>query len=456
MTRKMKLKIFNAKLLLVCGLLVAAQGGYAQKSKSDEKEFNKQMQDLQKQMQDLQKQMQKLKTEKIKQKSDELRKLSKELRIEGLANIDHDNMINLTELAAVNAPRALTLTAPKVYVAPDALRAPKALTYTYNWTNDEKKLAEAIQNGEVKEKSKSYSKSYSVSSGDKLQINNSFGKVTVNTWTKNEIKVDVQMKAYADEEEDAQKLLDKISVADSKENSLVSFKTNIENNRTSESRTFVMGTFFSGGKKHVSKMEVNYTVYMPAKSQLDITNRFGNVVLPDLTGKVNVNLSYGALISQDLNDPAIKVSFGDAKINNVTNGDLYVSYGNLNLGQADNLKAKVSFGGMNVDRLKSAGNITARYGDGVKITELDKNCKNVSVDAQFTKVYLPAKNDYDFDVTTHFGSFNYDNSTVKVVSQTPEEGRHFTSTKTFKGQVNKGNSDKVIIIKSSYATVKLD
>ena len=454
----MNLKIFNAKLLLICGLLVAAQGSFAQKTKKqDEKEYEAQMQKLQEQMRDLQKQMSKLQTEKFKQKSEELRKLSKELSAEALARVDEVNSLSISGLGSLSTTtsRASATTTSKSFKNSDPYKAPKA--YSFSWSGDEKKLEEMVQSGEVKEKSKSYSKSYSVSSGDKLQINNTWGKVTVNTWTKNEVKVDVQMKAYADEEDDAQKLLDKISIADSKENSLVSFKTNVERtSNNSGSNTFVVGTWFSGGKKHVTKMEINYVVYMPAKSQLDITNKFGNVTLPDLSGKVSINLSYGALISQDLNNPDVKVSFGDARIANLINGDVQVSYGNLNLGTADNLKAKVSFGGMNVDRLKTSGDVTARYGDGVKITEFDKNCKNVTIDAQFTKVYLPAKNDYDFDVTTRFGSFNYDNATVKVISQTPEDGRHFTSTKTFKGQVNRGNSDKLITIKSSYATVKLD
>ncbi|WP_295769591.1 hypothetical protein [uncultured Mucilaginibacter sp.] len=452
----MKSKIFNIKLLLICGLLIAAQGGFAQKNKNNaDKEFDKQMGKLQEQMRDLQKQMSKIKAEKIKQKTSELGKLTKELSAEALARLDDSNFANLNGLSRVYTDsKILNITAPRLLLHPDGVKIGQ--TFTYNWTTDEKKLAEMVQSGELKEKSKTYTKSYSANGNDKLLINNSYGKVTVNTWAKNEIKVDVQMKAYADEDEDAQKLLDKISISDSKESSLVSFKTNIERSGSNGTHGFVMGTWLSGGKKHVSKMEVNYTIYMPAKSQLDITNKFGNVVLPDMVGKVNVNLAYGALISQDLNDPAIKVSFGDARINNVTNGNLHVSYGNLNLGMADNLKAKVSFGGMNVDKLKSSGVITARYGDGIKITELDRNCKNINVDAQFTKVYLPTKSDYDFDVTTHFGEFNYDNSTVKVISQTPDNGRHFITTKTFKGQVNKGNSDKVITIKSSYATVKLD
>jgi hypothetical protein len=38
----------------------------------------------------------------------------------------------------------------------------------------------------------------------------------------------------------------------------------------------------------------------------------------------------------------------------------------------------------------------------------------------------------------------------------PEDERGFTPTKTYKGHVGKGNADKVIVIKSSYGSVKFE
>jgi hypothetical protein len=460
----MKSRIFNTKLWVVLGLLTAAQSSFAQKNKSeDEQDFNKQMEKLQSQMRDLQKEMHKLQTKKLREKSIELQNLSKELSSQALAYTNEYNVSGqlkglgtFTAPNVVVTPPAISLNGQHLNRTFGAIKVPTAPSFNFNY--DEKSLQEKVQSGELKEKIKTYSKSYPVNASDKLEINNTYGKVTVNTWTKNEVKVDVQMKVYANEEEYAQKLLDNISITDSKENSVVSFKTNIERNSNGSS-TLVMGTWFSGGKSHTSKMEVNYVVYMPAKNQLDLTNRFGSVILPDLSGKVNLKLSYGTLTSQQLTNPEniIKVSFGDAKITNLTSGDLNVSYGKLLLGTADKLRAKVSFGSMNVEKLKSWGEISARYGDGVTVADLDKSCKNLNVDAQFTKVNLPAKDSYDFDVTTKFGSFDYDDNFVKVISRTPADNdRHYTSTRTFKGQVNKGNADKVITIKSSYASVKFD
>ncbi|WP_345953876.1 hypothetical protein [Mucilaginibacter sp. PAMB04168] len=453
----MKSKIFNAKLLLLCGLFAVAQGSFAQKNKAeDEKEFDKKMEKLQEQMRDLQKEISKMQVQKLKEKSVELQKLSKELSSQALVYTNELNVSGLSKGLGVIVSPNIGIS-PKTFRTPDLSRASTS-TFNYNFNFDDKTLKEKVQSGELKEKSKAYSKSYSVDANDKLEINNTYGKVTVNTWTKNEIKVDVQMKAYANEEEDAQKMLDKITISDSKENSVVSFKTTIERNTTGN-HTFVIGTWFNGGKSHTSKLEVNYVVYMPAKSQLDLTNKFGGVMLPDLSGRVNLKLSYGTLVSQQLTHPEndIKVSFGDAKIASMYSGDVNVSYGKLILGTADKLRAKISFGSMNVDKLKSSGDISARYGDGVTVTTVDKNCKNINVDAQFTKVNLGVKDSYDFDVTTRFGSFDYNDSAVKVISRTPADNdRHFTSTRTFKGQVNKGNSDRVITIKSSYASVKFD
>jgi hypothetical protein len=454
----MKLKIFNVKVLLLCGLVVAAQGSFAQKNKdSDEQEFDKQMQKLQSQMRDLQKQMSKLQVQKLKEKSVELQKLSKELSTRALAHVDNFNISGLDKglgITVVPNLEGLGKIAPQVYTRLEGL---KLSPNVYNFNFDEKSLKEKIQSGEVKEKTKTYSKSYSVDANDKLMINNTYGKVTVNTWGKNEVKVDVQMTAYANEEEDAQKLLDNITIQDSKENSVVSFKTSIASTSFRNSNTNVIGTWFNSGKSYTRKMIINYTVYMPAKSQLDVTNKFGNVILPNLSGKVNIALTSGGLISQELNNPEIRMTYGDAKINTLNNGAINITYGNLNLGTANNIKARVVYGGMNVDKLKSNGDLAAVYGNGINITEVDKNCKVLNVKAMYTKVNLGVKDDYDFDVTTTLGSFDYDKNAVKVISTTPEENsRHYSATRTFRGQVNKGSSDKAITVKSTYTQVKFD
>ncbi|MGZ5255773.1 MAG: hypothetical protein ACXWCT_15300, partial [Flavitalea sp.] len=61
-------------------------------------------------------------------------------------------------------------------------------------------------------KIKSYSKSYALSGSDRVSLSNQFGEMKLNTWDKNEIKVDISITGKSDEEPRAQEILDKISI----------------------------------------------------------------------------------------------------------------------------------------------------------------------------------------------------------------------------------------------------
>ena len=74
-------------------------------------------------------------------------------------------------------------------------------------------------------KQKSYTKSYNVSSGDRITLENQFGEMKLVTWDKNEVKVDVSITGSSDEEARAQQIVDRISIRDEKNSSGVSFKT---------------------------------------------------------------------------------------------------------------------------------------------------------------------------------------------------------------------------------------
>jgi len=476
----MKLKIFNPKLLLLCAILATAQGSFAQKTKSDDKELNQQMSELQRQMSELQKQMNVLQVKTMREKSVEMQKLALELT--GQAKTRSTDMkakaLELQKLSRELSSQALVYTNdynvsglskglginvdPKLFVSPrvnlEGLKGLNNLNLNFN-TSDDKKLQEQIKSGDVVEKVKNYSKSYSVDGNDKLVINNTYGKVTVNTWAKNEFKVDVQIKAYANEEDDAQKMLDNISITDSKENSVISFKTNIERTQNNNGNNF-WGTWFSNGKSNTRKSEINYIIYMPAKSQLQISNRYGATVLPDLQGKLIIDNSYGSLTGKNLSNPAneIKIRYGSANIENLGSSNLTVSYGSLNLGEADKLNADVSYSSAKIGKLTTSATINVRYSGGLQIADVDKNMRNLSVNSSYStvKLGLPENENADIDVTVRYGSFNYGSRSVSLVNQGQDDDRHYTSTKVYKGKLGKGDSNKVITIKSNYGSVRFD
>ena len=297
---------------------------------------------------------------------------------------------------------------------------------------------------------KTYTKSYVVDAATRLDINNRYGKVTVNTWSKNEFKVDVQVKVVADKADVTRKFIDRISINDSKQGQTVFFKTNIDKETLPD---------LFGSKTSSRKIEINYVVYMPAQNGLSITNKYGNVELPDLDGKLVINCSFGDLQAKSLSNPGnqIKVSYGDARIASLKATDLDISYGSLVLGSVDKLNADVKYSSAKIGKISTSGVISIKYGNGLQIGNLDENMKNLLVNSKYSsiKLGLSDNEDADFDVTVHYGSFNYGNHPVNISKQ-PVGDKGWNPTRNFKGHVGKGDLTRMININSSYSSVKFE
>lgn len=179
-------------------------------------------------------------------------------------------------------------------------------------------------------KNKAVNKSYSVSSSDKLKIDNSFGNVEVHTWNKSEIKVDVTVEVSANTEALAQKIIDKINIADTKSGGDISFKTTID------------GINNSKGEK--STMKVNYDISMPASNPLRINNQFGAIILPDFKGEADLSSHFGSLTTGTLsNAKSVNVEFGSANIES-TNGVVEIKYSSATIGKlVGNVKLNLEF-----------------------------------------------------------------------------------------------------------------
>jgi hypothetical protein len=301
---------------------------------------------------------------------------------------------------------------------------------------------------------KNYSKVYPADADDKLVIDNCYGKVTVNTWDKNSFKVDVQVKASARSSDQAKDILDDVNISDAKNGSDVAFRTDIDQAKS------IWKTIFGGGDWSQHSLEVNYTIYMPAKNELVIRNRYGAVSLPDLYGKVTVDCSYGSLRAGSLtNESAIRVKYGNADIGNLGATSIDLSYGNLSLGAAGKIEANVSYSGVNIGKLRETGAFNMRYGGGLKIEDLDKAVSRLAINSTYSSVNIGLSGDENasFDVTVHYGDFNYHDHTVTITDKSPgdnDRGPHLT--KSYKGYLGKGSADKSISINANYGSVQFD
>jgi hypothetical protein len=450
----MELKIFNHRVFALIVSIAISTVAFAQAKpvapqtpdapteRFDDKAFQKQMGDLQKEMAKLQVKMNKLRMDKSTQKLlIASKKFNKEFAIK-FKDFGKDFGKSFGTDFGKNFSGSFS------GMVPDMSNSFKNFNGNIRMNMDSAEYKEKIASGEITEKIKNYSKSYSVDSNDLLQISNSFGKITVNTWNKNEFKVDVQMKFGSDDADAVNDMINGSSIDDSKVGSTISFKTNIYNSENKR-------------RNNHQSIEINYTVYMPAGNPIDINNRFGAVNLPDLSGKAFIKVSYGALTASSLTNAQndVDVRFGDANIANFNSGKIDVAYGKLKAGTVNNIAAEIKFSSISIDRLKGSADVNVKYGDGFRIGTIDKSVKSINVDAQFTKINFDFKQleNFNFDITTRFGNFNYDDERVKVTSKSPsDEERGWSSTKSYKGYVGSSGSSNKIVINASYTGVSFN
>ena len=303
------------------------------------------------------------------------------------------------------------------------------------------------------EKTRMISKTYSVDRNDKLSINNQYGKVSVHVWAKNEIKVDVEVKAFESSESAAQDLLESVKITDLRQNDLISFKT------TFEKTSVNFWSRIKNGKEERRGVQVNYEIYMPAKNALDLNNRYGSTMIEDFSGPVNISSSYGSFSSGKLDNPAndVKVSYGSANMEDYSNGNLTIAYGSLKLVNASKVNASIKYSGAKIAKLTNGGTFDLSYSGGFRIDEVDRNVKNLIINSSYSGVTLGIDEnaDFNFDVTVSYAGFNYNNDKINLANEFSEAGKTkvWSPTKNYKGSMGKG-SDSRIIIKSNYGGVK--
>lgn len=169
---------------------------------------------------------------------------------------------------------------------------------------------------------KNVSQTYAALAGDKLTIDNQFGDVIIKTWNRNEVKVDISVEASSTIKEDAEELFNRIDIQHGKSGNIISFKTKMEDRKDKDRRDH------TGDKgQHSNEMDIHYEVNMPANLALELKNRFGKSLVPDLTGKVDIDEQFGDLNAGRLSNPGkIIVKFGSATIEGLNDATLDLQF----------------------------------------------------------------------------------------------------------------------------------
>ncbi len=218
--------------------------------------------------------------------------------------------------------------------------------------------------------SKTVRKGYKVSQGVNLEISNKYGEIIFNTWEKDSIKIVIHVLAHGKNKDATEKLMSRADFEFSQGNENIVVKTVFDKSKGFFKDLWNDISDYSKSILNKDQLDINYEVYLPSYTNINLTNKFGDVFLDEVSGNVDVSISNGSLKAGHLSASAnLNLSFGDADIKSVKNAKITLKSVDLNLGNSQQLNLQSHSSNVII---KKADKITLNSRtDKIKIDSLD-------------------------------------------------------------------------------------
>ena len=283
-------------------------------------------------------------------------------------------------------------------------------------------------------KKKEINKSFNVGKNDILQVDNRYGNITVTHWSKSEVSIRVVIEAKARNDEKAQAIIDRVNIRMEKMGNTVSAVTSLRSQNG------------NGGSNE--SFTINYYVNMPSELTCDLTQKYGNIIMPENNkGKCDLHVKYGNLSLGNVRKMNTEAKYGDIHIDRLDNGYMELKYGNCKI---DELKQ-----GITVDEL-SYSTLT--------IKDLASNFDKVNVDARYGNLNIYIDVNASFRVVANNmkygnckvqGGFsiqrrNQDENSVGFDSRDDQRNKN-----NYTLDVNNGKNGRINFEGNSYSNIKV-
>ncbi|MCW5517490.1 hypothetical protein [Muriicola sp. Z0-33] len=334
-------------------------------------------------------------------------------------------------------------------------------------------------NGELKgkhTKEKTIKKEFNVNSDALLKVSNSYGNLNITSWNENRVVIEVHVKTNGNNEEKVQKKLDNITIDFEASSSMVSAKTNFNNKKSS---------WGWGGKSNNVNMQINYTIKLPVKNSVHLSNDYGNINLDRIDGHAKISCDYGRLdigelhgrnnqLSFDytskstigyINSGKISADYSGFTIEKAGNLEVSADYTNSTIEKMENLEYSADYGNLEVEEVENVngngdyinvklgtvhGNVdvNADYGS-VRIKRMASDAGNINLRTDYTgiKIGYDSQYHFDFEITTEHAGVSGKDAFEMSISKEKSSDRYY------KGYYGKSGSGNKVYITSDYGSV---
>lgn len=226
---------------------------------------------------------------------------------------------------------------------------------------------------------KKIERSYPFSNKGELHINNKYGNININGWDKKSIKITLHVEVSHKKRENANSMLERIDADFNVNTNFISISTEIN-----EKSSGFFAKYFDKVNPfdlNMSNVKINYTVYLPTTAEIDVTNKFGDVIISNWNGKLKATIEHGdAWINENLTKAVINMKFGKIKTRDLSYGTINLKNGELDLVASKQLFINSSGSKIYVDAINSLELNSSK--DEITINEVT----NLQGDLEFSKI----------------------------------------------------------------------
>jgi len=312
-------------------------------------------------------------------------------------------------------------------------------------------------------------KGWTRSSVTELKVNNKFGEVKINDLGGDSVTIKVVIKIDNTSERKADDLMNKIQINIQKTGGLVTAETNIKEDF-----------------KNNETFTINYLINIPKDKDLNITNKYGNLIVNELYAKGFFEVNYGSMTAGKIETPAgspvkIIIGYGQANLETINDADMEFKYSKLvadeiyhfvlnskysdvtlhktssltldskydgiNIEEVDNLKSVSTYTNYKIGLLTGSFNLDTRYGS-VRISKVGSKFENIKIINSYGGINIGLNNlNYKLQADCNYCDVKYPKDRYK--------GNKINDNQRFSLDGNVGSGGGSVSITSRYGGVKL-
>lgn len=217
--------------------------------------------------------------------------------------------------------------------------------------------------------SKEIKKTAAFYNNGQLYLENKYGDIFIDGWDKDIIEITVEIEAKGKNLEKAKELLNRINPEIEISGNVIMLKSHISEREQGFFNKYIRKVDAFNSEK--TNTNINYRIYLPKQAEIEINNKYGDVIITNWRGALKAEVEHGDLrVTDSISKSNIAIKYGQLKASVLDNTSIIAKDATLSVAKSN--KMKLDSNGSEI-RFEEINNL-----------ELHSNKDNINIEQQNT------------------------------------------------------------------------